>query len=219
MRRNVTLYDTLGIERDATDQEIRQAFRKLALKYHPDRFEGQQRAKAEEQFQEITEAFNVLSHPDSRDRYDKETSSGSDINQMDLKEISRRLAAKGTQSMRAGDSADAIQHLKAAIDHDEENARAHFFYAQVLGKIPSKKKDALRHAERAAQLEPNNGTMKAEAASAALANGMKSRAERFAREALSLDPTNIKATEVLAEIDVQEKKGGGGLLDRLRGRS
>ena len=76
MRNQVSLYDTLGLERDASDQDIRKAFRRLALKYHPDRFGGDQRAEAEERFQGITEAFNVLSHPESREKYDTEISKG-----------------------------------------------------------------------------------------------------------------------------------------------
>ncbi len=63
MRHKLTHYDTLGIERDATDQQVRVAFRNLALKYHPDKYSGQEQVTAEERFQTITEAFNVLSHP------------------------------------------------------------------------------------------------------------------------------------------------------------
>jgi molecular chaperone DnaJ len=102
MRHQVTLYDTLGVERDASDQDVRKAFRRLALKYHPDRFLGAERQEAEERFQGITEAFNVLSHPDSRAKYDKEIAQGTDVKKMDAKEIARRLAAKGSQAMREG---------------------------------------------------------------------------------------------------------------------
>lgn len=215
MRHKVTLYDTLGLERDATDEQIRSAFRRLALKHHPDRFDGAKRKEAEERFQVITEAFNVLSHPQSREKYDKEISKGTDNKAMDPKEIARRLTAKGSQSMREGNWAEALEHLKLAIDHDDDNARAHFFYGQALGRVPSRIGDALRHVERAATLEPSNPTMKAEAAVLSLAAGMKSRAERLAREALSLDPTNTKASEVLGEMEPDKGKGGG-LLGRFR---
>jgi len=218
MRNQATLYDTLGVERDASAAEIRQAFRRLAMKHHPDRFEDAKRAMAEERFQVITEAFNVLSHPDSRDDYDTEISKGTDIKAMDAKEISRRLAAKGSQSLRAGNIAEAVEHLKMAIDHDEDNSRAHYFYGRVLARIPGKERDALRHVERATTLEPYNATMLAEAALLALAAGMKNRAVRFAQGALAADSTNVKASQVLAEIEGGTPKGGG-LLNRLRGRS
>ncbi len=215
MRHKVTLYDTLGLERDATDEQIRSAFRKLALKHHPDRFAGAKREEAEERFQVITEAFNVLSHPQSREKYDKEISKGTDSAAMDPKEIARRLTAKGSQCMREGNWAEALEHLKLAIDHDDDNAKAHYFYGQALGRVPSRIGDALRHVERAASLEPANATMRAEAAVLSMSAGMKSRAERLALETLSLDPTNTKASEVLGQLEPDKEKGGG-LLGRFR---
>ena len=218
MRHQVTLYETLGVERDATDKQIREAFRGLAMIHHPDRFSGEERATAEERFQGMTEAFNVLRHPESRETYDKEISQGTDVKAMDPKEIARRLTAKGSQMMREGNVAEAVEHLKMAIDHDNDNARAHYFYGQVLGRIPGKERDALRHIEQASSLEPGNATMKGEAAVASLAVGMKTRAKRFAEEALDLDPTNAKASTVLTQIDSDGEETGG-MLDRFRRRS
>lgn len=62
-------YKTLGVARNATADEIRSAYRKLALKYHPDRNPGNK--AAEEQFKEINEAYQVLSDPQKRARYDQ----------------------------------------------------------------------------------------------------------------------------------------------------
>ena len=219
MRQQVSLYDTLGVERDASDLDIRKAFRRLALKYHPDRFGGDQRADAEERFQGITEAFNALSHPETREKYDTEISKGTADKTLDAKEISRRLAAKGSQLMREGKMAEAVESLKTAIDHDDDNARAHYFYGQVMGRITGRERDALRHIEKAVSLEPGNATMKGEAAVFSIAAGMKTRALRHAQEALALDPTNLKASEVIAEAEGGDKGKGGGLLGRLRGKS
>jgi curved DNA-binding protein CbpA len=219
MRKQVTLYDTLGLERDASDQDIRKAFRRLALKYHPDRFADDERSDAEERFQGMTEAFNVLSHPESREQYDKEISQGTADKAMDAKEISRRLAAKGSQLMREGKMAEAVETLKGAIDHDDDNARAHYFYGQVIGRISGKERDALRHVEKAISLEPGNATMKAEAAALSFAAGMKTRAARHAQETLALDPTNTKATEIISQLEGGDKGKGGSLLGRLRGKS
>lgn len=218
MRHRITLYDTLGVEKDSTEQEIRTAFRGLALKHHPDRFSGEVRARAEEKFQEMTEAFNVLSHPETREKYDREIFQGTENKTMDRKEIARRLAAKGAQALREGDIQEALEDLKLAVDHDDDCARGHYFYGLALGRITGRERDALRHVERAANLEPDNATMRAEAAVFSLAAGMKSRAVRLAQQALDLDPTNDKASQVLGEAEAEEKSQGESLLDRLRRR-
>jgi len=61
-------YEVLGVPRTATEQEIKSAYRKQALKYHPDRNEGDK--EAEESFKEAAEAYGVLGDPDKRQRYD-----------------------------------------------------------------------------------------------------------------------------------------------------
>lgn len=62
-------YKVLGVERSATQDEIKKAFRKLAVKYHPDKNPGDK--AAEEKFKEITEAYEVLGKEDSRKKYDE----------------------------------------------------------------------------------------------------------------------------------------------------
>lgn len=62
-------YEVLGVKRDATDEQIRQAFRKLARKHHPDVNPGDK--VAEDRFKEINEANEVLSDPEKRKRYDQ----------------------------------------------------------------------------------------------------------------------------------------------------
>jgi DnaJ-class molecular chaperone len=62
-------YSTLGVAKTATDKEIKQAFRKLARKYHPDVNPGDKAAEA--RFKEINEAHEVLSDPDKRRKYDE----------------------------------------------------------------------------------------------------------------------------------------------------
>lgn len=62
-------YKTLGVERSASDQEIKKSYRKLAMKFHPDKNPGD--TKAEDKFKEINEAYQVLSDPQKRARYDQ----------------------------------------------------------------------------------------------------------------------------------------------------
>jgi curved DNA-binding protein len=62
-------YQTLGVSRSANEKEIKQAFRKLAKKYHPD--QNPDKPQAEARFKEINEAYEVLSDPDKRAKYDR----------------------------------------------------------------------------------------------------------------------------------------------------
>src|SRR5215213_2431522 len=62
-------YEVLGVSRGANEAEIKTAYRKLAVKYHPDKNPGD--AAAEEKFKEAAEAYSVLSDGDQRRRYDR----------------------------------------------------------------------------------------------------------------------------------------------------
>ncbi|MCD6262092.1 MAG: J domain-containing protein [Deltaproteobacteria bacterium] len=67
-------YKILGVSKSATPEEIKKAYRKLALKYHPDRNKGD--ASAEEKFKEISEAYAVLCDPEKKKQYDMFGSEG-----------------------------------------------------------------------------------------------------------------------------------------------
>ena len=64
-------YEVLGVPKNATDDDIKKAYRKLAMKYHPDRNQGDEAKKAEEKFKEAKEAYEMLSDAQKRAAYDQ----------------------------------------------------------------------------------------------------------------------------------------------------
>ena len=63
-------YQILGVSREATADDIKKAYRKLAMKYHPDKAKGDKK-QAEEKFKQISEAYAVLSNPEKKKEYDE----------------------------------------------------------------------------------------------------------------------------------------------------
>jgi len=102
-------YKTLGVDKKATQDEIKKAFRKLAVKYHPDRNPGDK--SAEDKFKEINEAYAVLSDPQKKEQYDTFGSSGFH-KQYSQEDIFRNFDFGGTfRDMGMGGGEDIFSRL------------------------------------------------------------------------------------------------------------
>ena len=95
------LYDTLGVRRGASEKEIRDAYRRLARKYHPDVNPGDR--KAEERFKEINAAHQVLSDPESRGRYDRYGDQWQHAEQIEEMRRRQRSAGEGGFALHLDD--------------------------------------------------------------------------------------------------------------------
>ncbi|MBA2676273.1 molecular chaperone DnaJ [Ramlibacter sp.] len=73
-------YEVLGVPKNASDDEIKKSYRKLAMKYHPDRNQGDNGKEAEAKFKEAKEAYEMLSEPEKRAAYDQFGHAGVDPN-------------------------------------------------------------------------------------------------------------------------------------------
>ncbi|NBW77657.1 MAG: molecular chaperone DnaJ [Betaproteobacteria bacterium] len=73
-------YEILGVPKNASDEDIKKSYRKLAMKFHPDRNQGEAAKAAEEKFKEAKEAYEMLSDPQKRTAYDQYGHAGVDPN-------------------------------------------------------------------------------------------------------------------------------------------
>ena len=73
-------YEVLGVPKNASDEDIKKAYRKLAMKYHPDRNQGDAAKEAEAKFKEVKEAYEMLSDAQKRAAYDQYGHAGVDPN-------------------------------------------------------------------------------------------------------------------------------------------
>ena len=71
MANNTDFYQILGVSKNASDQELKSAYRKQALKWHPDKHAGEAKKEAEEKFKEINRAYEVLRDPQKKQMYDQ----------------------------------------------------------------------------------------------------------------------------------------------------
>lgn len=199
MAREPNFYDVLGVRREASDEEIRAAFRRLARELHPDRFQGPEKKRAEERFQRITQAFNVLSNPEMRARYDRSLEAATPSGPVDPRELAKALLAKAVSLAKQGDVVQAHDYFQQAEAHDGDNPRVQHQFGLFLAQT-GKLDQALRKLEKACSLDPLNGNYFLDCARLFLRAGMVLRASRFAEQAAELLPDEPAVQALLAEI-------------------
>ena len=120
-------YDVLGVARTASDDHIKEAFRKLALEYHPDRNRS---PEAEERFKDISEAYSVLSDPDKRALYNAVASEEYDDRWVEFRYQWQSEAA--TQSRRNYEAIRSAHRVEVA-----ETAGILLLFLVLFNAIPS----------------------------------------------------------------------------------
>src|ERR1041385_3956731 len=106
----VNYYEVLGVDRSASEPEIRERFRKLAREQHPDRYKGPDKAEAERKFQTLTEAVNVLTNAARRKQHDAELVTGAGkAGGVDFAQIAKAYIAKGVKAYKEGDIRSAYR--------------------------------------------------------------------------------------------------------------
>ena len=207
-------YAVLSVPRASTPEQIRARFLELARERHPDRFQGAARERAERDFLEITEAFNVLSNPQLRRQLDLELARPPADGESDQSRLVRFHIEAGSGFYRDGNFFSAGESFERAVRLDPKSHQAWSGLAQSLSHQRKFLPRALEASERACALEPMNagylklaGRLHAEA-------GLWDRAERYYNEANTWggeDPAVLKALE---DLRSRSRKSRGPLFGR-----
>ncbi|HEY6842929.1 MAG TPA: DnaJ domain-containing protein [Thermoanaerobaculia bacterium] len=201
----INYYDVLGVQRSASEEEIRERFRKLVRENHPDRYSGADKADAERKFQALTEAVNVLTNPARRRQHDAELGAGITKTAADFVQVAKVYMAKGVKAFKEGDIRTAYENFDMAVKHNPNDAKAFHYLALAASRIPAYARQAVQAIETAVQREPVNPVYLKDAGLICKRAGLVAKAERYLGEALKWDPSSAEIQNALA--DLRQSKG------------
>ena len=203
----VNYYEVLGVERSASEQEIRERFRRLARENHPDRYAGPDKNDAERRFQTLTEAVNVLTNSSRRKQHDAELASPAKGGTVDFAQIAKAYLAKGVKAWKESDWRGAYENFDMAVKHNAADAKAQHYLALAALRTGNLRQ-AVQSIEAAVQKEPVNSVYLKDAGLICRRAGLVAKAERYFGEALQWDPANLEVQGALAELRSSRTKKG-----------
>jgi curved DNA-binding protein CbpA len=201
MSRDIDYYALLGVSREATEAEIRERFRSLAREAHPDRAPVWRRNEAEARFQELAQAVNVLTHPESRKVYDFERSMAA-ASGAPADSIAQDYLAQGIAAYKEKRYSEAAGNFALAARRDPKDVRSHHYLGLASAKSGDVRK-AVQAFEAALAIEPQNARLLADAGAVFRQAGLLFKAEKAYQEAVRWDPTALEIRKALEEIRAQ----------------
>lgn len=197
-------YDTLGVVPHATEAQIRKRFKELARRMHPDRFHGEsEKAKAELEFQAVTQAFNILIDPNRRREHDFELAHPTRSGEVERDEV-RRLRAylqRGRKAYRERAWAQAADSFQRAAETAPNSAEAWFELARACSQNPRWLAQAVEASRRACEIQPMKVTYLRFAGELHARAGFTAKAQKFYTDALNWGGPDPAIERVLLELD------------------
>jgi curved DNA-binding protein CbpA len=207
-------YSVLGISQNATTEQVRSRFLDLARTLHPDRYQGEEKEKAEARFQEITEAFNILSNPVRRRDHDQELArpQGDDQEGPDQGQLARLYMQRGVKSYREKNFSAAADNFHRAAQAEPTNAKTWYHLALACSQENRWIQQALAAVQRACDLEPMNFRYAKFAGRLFEENGQVVEAEKYYSQALKWGGDDPDIQQALQQLSNKGRKGLSGIF-------
>jgi curved DNA-binding protein CbpA len=199
-------YAVLQVAKSATDEQIRFRFRQLAREKHPDRFTGEQKQVAEVEFQELTQAFNVLADPERRRQHDIDLAKREEA-PSDPKQLGRAYLQRGIKAYREKKIFEAVDQFDRATRADPGNGMAWFNLAMACSQNPSWVGRAAVAIERACEIESMNANYWKQAGRILALAGRNERAANAYRKAIDWGDDDPAVRRALDEVAPAAKRG------------
>jgi DnaJ-class molecular chaperone len=209
-------YNVLGLSPLATETEIRNAYRRLAKQYHPDKsFTANRPILSNEQFDEINEAYHILSDKKRRQDYDLVRSDKTKTLQdtTDTQSIQAENSFRnGLQALKEGNPKQAVSFLEWAVKYNPNKPLYHSKLGLAMAMTGEDLEKARASCERAIEMEIYNAAYYVDLAEVYYQAGLIEKAREKLKEALRWNPGSKLAAERLREIKPK------GLLGKLFGK-
>ncbi|HXC16564.1 MAG TPA: DnaJ domain-containing protein [Holophagaceae bacterium] len=208
-------YELLEVAPNATAEEIKAAYLRLAKQWHPDRFTGAEKAGAEKRFRELNEAYTAVKDPSRRASVPlpskavkaQETPSGPALQERSAKD----WYAEAKSAFDQNDAGRALALVQYAIRQDNRQGEFYVLQGQALERMGDARK-ALKSYESALVFNPKDADTLIRMADLYSAEGMKARAEASIQAARRVAPNHrrFKAPKPAADIKGKGKTTGKG---------
>ncbi len=207
-------YKVLALPRDVKPPDIKARFRELARERHPDRFQGEDKAQAEADFQDITEAFNILMDPLRRRQHDLDLDRPTRSSVHDPQEIVRVYLNRGIRAFKKNNRAEAAANFSRVTEMDPENYQAWHHLALTCAREKRWLPKAQEAIVKACELRPRHVPYLKLAGKIFAHSGMTSRAKQYYNQALREGGSDLaiskglKALEEAPRQDQEKSKPG-----------
>lgn len=211
-----SFYAVLGVGESATADQIISAYRALVKTRHPDKAPPDRRALAENDFRDITEAYNTLRSPEQRKEYDRALKAGAASGmqtRLNPELESKQAFARGRKKLQENDVYGAFQEFEKAVAFKPDWAEAQFELGTICLRNAQWRRRGVEAIEKAMELDPEQPRYPVALIKIYLEAGLKTRAQTLLQTAAARFPGDA-GLEALAPNFQTES--GGGLLGFLK---